>query len=194
MEASYGRVFLKITSQFLPPSISAAPMRKWITHEMMFDKIVPFVVADDEIILRSVDSRHFYRDGRKRPNIFKPPFGKAEVSVMRFQYMPIEECKMRGKEVVFGIKHEFKGFAALKCATIREAKAEVQDSRKIYLCHADIIYSNPRPPEAQPNRAPENPQALMEFEEVARQLVDACKTFLDPAPAGKDWQGEKITL
>ena len=164
---------------------------------MMLDKsgehpTVPITIADDEIILRSVDSRHFYKDGRKKPNIFKPHYGKSEVSVMRFCYMPINDCKKKGKEIA--AKHEFKGFAALKCGTARKAKVEIQDSRELFLGHADIIYSNPRPPEVDPNRAPENTLALMEFNEVARQLLEACKIFLDPDPMIEDWQGGEITL
>ena len=53
---------------------------------------VPVEIADDEIILRSVDTRHFYKIGDKKPNIFMPPYGKTDVSVVRFRYMSATEC------------------------------------------------------------------------------------------------------
>ena len=166
---------------------------------MTFDKpekcsTIPDVVADDEIILRSADTRHFNKKGNVKSNIFKPPFGSREVSVMRFHYMSIGECKMRGKEIACKAKHDFKGFAALKCAAIRKAKAEIEDSRKHFLGHADIVYSNPRPPEALPNCAPEDLQAIIAFEEVVDQLVNSCKLFFDRNPTSEDWQGEEIIL
>ncbi|MCL2146592.1 MAG: hypothetical protein FWH52_02175 [Synergistaceae bacterium] len=156
---------------------------------------VPIVIADDEIILRSVDTRHFYKNKKIKPNIFKPPIGSCNVSVIRFHYVPVTECKRRGKEIASKVKDCcFKGFVALKCAMIKEANVGIKDSREIFLGHADIIYSHPRPPEALPNCAPDDLEAVIEFNEVTKKLLNACKLFLDTAPTSEDWQGDEIAL
>ncbi|MDR1649874.1 MAG: hypothetical protein LBR71_06395 [Synergistaceae bacterium] len=162
--------------------------------DMSKRSLPPVAVADDEIILRSIDTRHLTKLGGKKTNIFMPPYGKAEISVMRYCYMPIEMCKKKGKTIALNAKQTFKGFAALKCSAARNASVDVKDSREYFLGHADIIYSSPRPPNAEPNRAPEDVRAVSEFLTTVKRLVDACKLFLDADPASGDWQGEEIRL
>jgi hypothetical protein len=155
---------------------------------------VPVAVADEEILLRSVDTRHL-KKGKITSYTFTPPRDRTDVSVMRFCYMSIENCKKHGKDIAFYTKQTFKGFAALRCGAAKAAGVDVQDSRKEhFLGHADIIFSCPKPPKAEPNRAPEDTQAVSAFLTVVKRLVDASKLFLDPDPAGEDWRGEEIRL
>jgi hypothetical protein len=155
---------------------------------------VPVTVANDEILLRSVDTRHL-KKGKITSYTFTPPRNRTDVSVMRFCYMSIESCKKHGKDIASHTKQTFKGFAALRCGTAKDAGVDVQDSReKHFLGHADIIFSYPKPPEAEPNRAPEDTQAVSAFLAVVKRLAGASRLFLDPDPAVEDWRGEEIRL
>ncbi|MDR0617036.1 MAG: hypothetical protein LBG29_09540 [Synergistaceae bacterium] len=154
---------------------------------------VPVTVADDEILLRSIDTRHIKKD-KITPYAFTPPLGRTDVSVMRFRYMSIENCKKHGKEIAYKAKNTFMGFAALRCEAAIAAGVDVRDSRAVFLGHADIIFSYPKPPKAEPNQAPEDTQAMSEFRTILKRLINASKLFLDPEPSSEDWRGEEIRL
>jgi hypothetical protein len=139
-------------------------------------------IADDERLARAVFyPHHIAKSGKIKKEAFKAPTGRRDVSVNRLRAIGADECKMRAKSI--RNPGEFKGFAVVSAADVRQSGSDVVDSREFYFGHADIMHDVvlesgvPAPPE---------------FNQRLKQLAKRAAFFVDPSPDSDAWSGEDL--
>jgi hypothetical protein len=157
---------------------------------------IPIEIDDTEVIVRVIfQPYHVNKKGRLKPKAFQSPAGKDEISVIRHTYVGTTFCKCKAKEIeVKGNtgkeKSQLKtylGLAVLNALHIRSVGSDVNDSRDLFLGHADIHHGIV----LEPNEPPESSQAML-LNERLRLLADKAAFYPDPAPDANQWLGAEL--
>ncbi len=154
---------------------------------------IPIDIDDKETIVRAIfQPYHVNKKGKLKPEAFKSPVGKDEVSVIRHTYMGTGFCKRKAKEIEAigkekGQSKTYKGLASLKAFDIRSVGSDVNDSRDFFWGHADIHHGIVR----ESNEPPESSQLMM-LNERLRLLADKAIFYPDPAPDANEWLGADL--
>lgn len=151
---------------------------------------IPVEIADGECIIRAICSPYHYKNATLLPKAFDPPYERDDVSVMRGEYLSPHTCKEKGKALRNpAVKKEYVGLVVLRAQSIREAGAEVVDSRHIYCGHADILHGERF---KFPREEPADSPLRYELRERNKALVEASIVHLDPDPTGVGWNGAPL--
>ena len=146
------------------------------------------IVDESEVIVRAIKAPSHLNSKTGKPKLaaFKARNGHDDVSVIRHSHVGSDFCKRKGQLLTDG-RDTYLGLAVLTARQIRDAVADVVDSRNVYCGHADITYGFLRPPN-EPNYAREN----MILDERARKIADTVMFYKDPTPTSKFWVGEEL--
>ncbi|QDQ85799.1 hypothetical protein [Paraburkholderia megapolitana] len=150
---------------------------------------LPLEIDDSETIVRGMCSPyHVSSKGKVKPEAFDPTPDTDEVSVMRHDYMGSDACRERALALEDTAKGKiYRGLAALSAGSIREAGADVVDSRHIFDGHGDIkLGFVVKPGEPLP------PEELIRMRALTKALAKAAKYFPDPNPQAAQWTGQAI--
>jgi hypothetical protein len=149
---------------------------------------IPLQVAGEETIARGVcHPFHFNRSGNKLSwNAFRPPPGERDVSVMRHDYIGVDVCRIKAKELAGDDGSKvYKGLAFVRVSAVRTAGADVVDSRIVYLGHADIQHAPPVPERGEP---PDS-EAFEALRKTCKEIAENSKYVADPDPGAEAWTG-----
>jgi hypothetical protein len=145
----------------------------------------PHEVADDELIVRVVKSPFHLNAKRTRltPAAFQPPKDseRGDVSVIRWPYTFSEGVVLKAKVREIG-GEAYAGVAHLPCRKVREAPADIEDSRKWYQGHADIIIGV-----AILLQEPTEGDDGVRIRAIKKALSDASTFLHDPQPLADEW-------
>ncbi len=150
---------------------------------------LPLEVADDEPIVRGICSHHHVSSkGKLKPEAYEAPDGTDEVSVMRSNWLGTDVCKQRAKKLENLEKRKiYRGLAVLSAQQIREAGADVVDSRKVYEGHADIKHGV-----IQERGVPLLPQEIDILRQRYKKLAALAEYYPDQSPETEIWKGVPI--
>lgn len=152
--------------------------------------LLPISINNDENVVRAVFCPYHIKNGKIKPQAFRPTPGTDEVSVMRSDWLGPDTCKKKAKEME---KHNanppktYKGFAILSAGGIRLQGIDVIDSRIHYEGHADIklgikeLSGEPLPPEQ-----------MMKLKELTEALARRAFLCNDPNPQSETWDGSPL--
>jgi hypothetical protein len=150
---------------------------------------LPKKIDDSEKIVRAIFSPINIKISNNKqsikPNAYRSPSGKDEVSVLRQDYCSPTFCKQYAKK-----SHDpenrrtYFGFGLLTAAKIRRFDANVVYTPKIdndY--HADITIGYI------PQKGEELPA---EYQLIIYKMANASKFYIDPNPSSNKWEGEDL--
>jgi hypothetical protein len=133
---------------------------------------------------------HLNPKGTNLKNVaFRSPSGKDEISVIRRKFVTDQFCKDKAMDIdLYGQcrgadRKEFRGFAVISAKEIRQFGSDVQDSREVYVSHADIKHGfvvlrhEPFPAEL---------NARLD------KLKAAARFIPDPSPTRWKWMGKPL--
>ena len=149
-------------------------------------KSFPHEVSDTEIIIRGICSPyHVSSNGKLKSSAFDPTPGTDEVSVMRHDWIGTEACRDRSKNLADPGKNKiYRGMAILTAASIRQAGADIIDSRIHFPGHADIKHGFVTQIGEPPSAA-----VLHALRSRTKLLAKMANFFVDPEPDSISWQG-----
>lgn len=144
---------------------------------------LPAVIRDNEAILRIIFSPlNVSKDGKTvKPNAYRPPPGKDEISVVRANYCSLKFCKKYGKKIQSAEnKKNYFGFGILYAIEIRELDADVLYTpiRPDNIYHSDIKIG------FIPKKGEELPA---EYQYKVRQMAKKARLIEDPNPNIDEW-------
>lgn len=159
----------------------------YLSSFRFFKKSLPLLIDNAEKIVRTVYSRiNLTKKNVLKANIFKPPIGSQDISVIRLDYTNVAFCKKKAK------KHEkpksdrsYYGFAILTAAEIRNCEFDVVYSpiKGENLFHADIKIGF----------IPEKGQQLpAQISYKIENLIKLARFYPDPYPKNRKWTGKKL--
>ena len=147
----------------------------------------PRKVADAETIIRGICSPfHVSGAGKLRPEAFKPPAGRIDVSVMRMDWIGVEACRNHAKSLDSEQK-TYRGLAAIAARQIRATGADVIDTREVFYGHADI-HVVPASGDGEPLPA----RDLYSQRSQMKALARLANYFPDPNPSAETWCGPTV--
>jgi hypothetical protein len=147
---------------------------------------IPVPITNEETLVRALRECHV-RKGKLRDNVFRPPPGIDEVSVMRHTHMASNPCKQKAKEIAGGDQNNpYVGLAAITAESIRSEHSEVTDSREEFCGHAHISHGIAAPVADEPI----DPVLMSRLQELRKKA----KLLLDPQPENDEWTGEAIEI
>lgn len=162
---------------------------QWIKRQKKAE--IPYIVSDEERLIRFILSPLHFKNGKLRSNAFNPSVCSDEISVTRLDYSSVAECKrlahkMDTKDAT--TPKQYSGFCLLnKSIAIRCGAKDVRWSpKKDNPAHSDIIMPAPR--------ADKNTPIPAETQEVIDNLRDQSRFFKDPHPEAQEWLGESLTI
>ena len=147
----------------------------------------PVQIRTDELIVRALYCPYHFKDNKLDKAAFKPQKGSNKISVMRHAWLKSDGCKAQAKRLQRDGK-TYRGFAALSAGEIKDAGADVADSRREYEGHADIQIKWIRGGGGEPGQ----PEEMMEINAVAKMLRDSARYYSDPDPDHDRWTGEEM--
>ena len=92
----------------------------------------PREIADEEAIARGIFySYHIDKKGRLKPEAYRSPPGKDEVSVMRSDWIGAHVCKHRSKKLEDKSQNKtYKGLAVLSAKQVAQTGAWLMDTQE----------------------------------------------------------------
>ena len=147
----------------------------------------PVQIRTDELIVRALYYPYHFKNDKLDKAAFKPQKGSNKISVMRHDGLKSDGCKAQAKRLQRDGK-TYRGFAALCAGEIKNAGADVADSRHEYEGHADIQIKWTRGGGGEPGQ----PEEMMEINAVAKKLRDSARYYPDPDPGYDRWTGEEM--
>lgn len=153
---------------------------------------IPSDFADNEIILKGVyNPMNFNKSGVVKKNVFMPPAGSNEISVLRLKYSSAKRCKFHCKKIQTSPGRNFWGFA-------RILKNEVYSVNNCTLVHTSQKYEEYELPEhadlilpfTRPSVA--NDPLPIDDDIIVEQLFSLASTHQDPDIESDDWQGDSL--
>ncbi len=157
---------------------------------------LPVEISNDEIIVRALLTPRHVKNGAARRQALKPRAIETAVSVIR-QLMGTDFCKKKAQELAANIgpgmnpPNTYWGLLTLKAAEIRQAGAEVTDSREEYLGHADLDHCLPAVTQDDPVATAAQQKALHDRIDA---LLAVSKTQQDPSPLTEGWSAEPLEI
>jgi hypothetical protein len=157
------------------------PTREWWAKQSLS---LPFPIADDEPLVRGICSPyHVNSKGKLKPEAFEPSPDTDEVSMMRGRYLEHDECKARALGLTdLSAGKTYRGLAVIGAGTVRDSGVTVQDSRKWFLGHADILHGMV-PDREEPLPAP----LLLQYRDRIKKLAKLAKYYPDARPFACRW-------
>lgn len=137
---------------------------------------IPVEVANEETVVRGIFHPYHTKGSKLHWNAFRPPPGRADVSVMRHDYLGPEECRVRAK-VIGGTDKQYRGLASIRVRSVRDVGPDVVDSRDQFLGHADIMHIHV----VQAGEPPDDGHAFELLRETCKRLVKAALFAAEPA-------------
>lgn len=100
----------------------------------------PREIADTEVIARGICSPyHVGKNGKLKPEAYRPPYDTDEVSTMRADWIGSDACKQHAKDLEDPSHQKiYRGLAILSARQIRKSGAGIVDTREVFQGHADI--------------------------------------------------------
>jgi hypothetical protein len=137
----------------------------------------PIDIDDSEEIVRGIFSPyHINKNGTLKLQAFQPSHGTDEVSVMRLNWMGLDLCKRKAKEMERLNAKPPKTLITLACLStekVRKGGLEVLDSRKHFDGHADIKLGI-----IVPGREPLPPEQIIRLNEKIEYLIENVRLLL----------------
>lgn len=154
----------------------------------------PYTIDDDENIVRGICSPYHVKNGKLKRNAFDAPFDSDEVSVIRHDWVGMQYCRKKSKEledVSSANEKKYKGMAVLKASTITSSGADLVDSRRVFEGHADIRHKIIRQ-----RGVPVPAEQVKILQDRSKYLLENCSYHEDPdcdliRPA---WEGTPFGL
>lgn len=149
-------------------------------------------IADEERIVRAICSPYHTQGDVLLPGAYDPyPVDSDEVSVMRVDWLGADRCKAHGKslENPANPRKKFAGLAVLLASQIRSTGATVEDSRQVFLGHADIHLGHPTMQRDQDPIEPANLKLSRDRRKALAKMARYCK---DPNSDAQGWTGESL--
>jgi hypothetical protein len=151
---------------------------------------LPIQVDGSETIVRAVVSPAHYKKSAVQSAAFRPPVGKTDLSVIR-QVMGDDFCKNKGVEIGAASPNQtYVGLLTIKASAVRAAGSEVNDSRAVFLGHADLDHGLVSPPRDEPPTSL-NLQAMAERCDA---LLKASTFHRDPERDQPNWKGSPLAI
>ena len=148
---------------------------------------LPAEIQNSETIVRAILFPAHIKDGKLKSAAFKSPSGKDEVSIVRHTHMGTDFCKRRATGLS-SKRVQYVGLAVVTAAQIRDADAQVTDSRNVYCGHGDISYGIVAPPRDEPSSSATN----LLLNERARKIASSARYYKDPLPNSSTWTGSPL--
>ncbi|HTV46163.1 MAG TPA: hypothetical protein VMF05_12685 [Stellaceae bacterium] len=150
----------------------------------------PREIAAAEVIARGVCSPyHVAKNGKLKPDLYRSPPDKDEVSTMRADWIGADVCKQRAKTLENPVENKvYRGLAVLSAMQIRQQGSDVIDTREVFDGHSDIKHGiverggGDPPPAAQ----------LIILRNRWKTLAECANYFLDPEPQSITWTGPPL--
>ena len=167
-------------------------------------------MGDNEIIIRTIFSpANFNNSGALKSNFMRPKvlgtdedepdFRSNKLSVTRFNYSNIEECRSHARRHSKQPDRNYWGFARYYASEIRTPivinkeclRCEI-DSKPVNdnLAHANIVLPFK---EKYKDGVPASPKLNKFLDELCDKLRSLCRTFKDPDVNSVQWLGENVT-
>jgi hypothetical protein len=149
----------------------------------------PVDVANDEAIVRGICTPfHVASNGRLKPEAYKSPPDKDEVSVIRLGWVGADTCKRKARELEDPAGSKiYMGLAVISAKQIRDEGANVHDSRHVFMGHADIKYGV-----TQQKGIPLPPEVLKQLRSRHKNLANTAEYYPDPFPELDGWKGPSL--
>ncbi len=147
----------------------------------------PVQIQTDELIVRALYCPYHFKDNKLDKAAFKPQKGSNKISVMRHDWLKSDGCKAQAKRLQRDGK-TYRGFAALCAGEVKDAGADLVDSRHEYEGHADIQIKWTRGGDGDPGP----PEEMIKINAVAKMLRDSARYYSDPDPDHDRWTGEEM--
>lgn len=152
--------------------------------------LLPRDIGENEKLCRTIYSPINVADkGKLRPNSFRTPSGKDEVSVNRLNFTSPTFCKIEAKRNQNPAIRNYYGFAILTQNEVLESDCEtvyspITHSKAMNYFHADIkIGYIPAKGEELPSR----------FQKKVIDLTKKARFYVDPNIDSENWEGEELT-
>lgn len=105
---------------------------------------MPLPIEDDETLTRAILSPYHVKNGKLLRGAFEAPYGNDEVSVSRGRYVAdwiaVLYARRRVQQPKAKTPKLYEGLAYITADGVRRLGAQVDDSRREYLGHADISH------------------------------------------------------
>jgi hypothetical protein len=152
----------------------------------------PLEIADAEAIARGICTpHHVKKNGTLKPGAYWPPNDTDEVSVMRACWIGSNGCKRHSKTLERPLETPpkiYRGLAILSAKQIREAGAQIIDTRHIFEGHADIKHG------IVPSKGePPPPEMLQALQTRAKTLATLALYYPDLDPQAPRWSGPTLS-
>lgn len=148
-------------------------------------------ILDSETIVRGICSPYHFDKGKVKPAAFEPSPETEDVSVMRCDWMGVDECRKKAKELentTINPPKIYAGLAVISAQQIRKGGANIVDSREHYLGHADIKMGIILPQKG----VPLAPDKRYKLNQIKKYLAGKAAYFADPDPKAEKWCGSQL--
>ena len=143
------------------------------------------IIENVEPIVRVIKSPQHYKNGKPKPQAFKPKVGTNIISVVRWLYKVDDSSlfKKQCQDIGNVGDNIYWGLAAIRAAHVANVGIAIEDRPEDYPGHAHFIFPIPSVP---PNEPLQNDD-FVRMNEILNSLIDQSKFIEDKHPGSPDW-------